>query len=71
MIRQHDLAQPFRVDVHPIACDCPACAEAAYDPSLVRSIRNYTLLGLFGIINGQLIGWALDATGILALLGIG
>lgn len=71
MIRQHDLAQPFRVELHPVACDCPACDDATFEPSLARSVRDYTLLGLIGIIIGQLIGWALDAVGILALLGIG
>ena len=67
--RPVDLAQPF--DVHPLGCDCPSCNDAAAEPSLGRSILGSFVLAAGGLITGQVIGVALNGSGILALLGIG
>ncbi len=67
--RPFDLAQPF--DVHPLGCDCPACADAAEATSLVWSLMMSVVLTSGGIISGFMIGWALEASGALAMIGIG
>lgn len=64
-----DLAQPF--EVHPLGCDCPQCDQARVEPSVVSSFLVSLLLATGGIMTGLAIGETLNATGILALLGIG
>lgn len=63
-----DLVQPFKL--HPLGCDCAQCDDA-FAPSLMRSFLVSVVLALGGIMSGFFIGWALNASGILALLGIG
>jgi hypothetical protein len=69
--RPLDLAQPFLIDVHPIGCDCTNCEAEREQPSLLRSLGQCIVLGTGGVIAGQVAGHALNASGILALLGIG
>lgn len=74
MSRPHhiDTAQPFAIDVHPMHCDCPACDDSTTaETSLRRTFAGCAVAALAAVIAGQLIGRALCATGILALLGIG
>ncbi|WP_046410423.1 hypothetical protein [Sphingomonas sp. Ag1] len=67
--RPFDLAQPF--DVHPLGCDCSSCHDATAEPSLAKSVAVSFILAAGGLITGQVIGVALNGSGILALLGIG
>ena len=67
MIRQHDLAQPFTLPADPHQ----HAGDDVQEHRFAHSARDVTLLGLGGILTGQLIGWALDASGILAAIGIG
>lgn len=74
--RPLDLAQPFvppaiPADVHPPACDCPAHDETSAASSPLASAADLTAIICGGVIAGQLLGRALDALGVLALLGIG
>lgn len=69
--RPLDIAQPFLIDAHPIGCNCIECEAEREQPSLLRSLGHCLVLGTGGVIAGQLVGRALNATGILALLGIG
>lgn len=69
--RPLDLAQPFVIEVHPLHCDCPSCEDLTDEPSLLGSIIDCSMLGLGAILSGQLIGFVLQVSGVLALIGIG
>ena len=69
--RPLDLAQPFAIDVHPLHCDCPSCEDIADEPSLARSIVHCSMLGFGATLSGQLIGFVLQVSGFLGLVGIG
>lgn len=64
-----DLVQPF--EIHPLGCDCAQCEDAVFAPSLTWSFLVSVVLALGGILTGFFIGWALNASGFLSLIGIG
>ncbi len=68
--RPPDLAQLSANDVHPLHCDCPSCEDITDEPSLVRSIAHCSMLGLGATLSGQLIGFVLQVSGFLAMIGI-
>ena len=63
-----DLAQPLQI--HPLGCHCDRCDDGL-TVSLARSFFVSVVLALGGIMAGFFIGWALNASGTLALIGIG
>lgn len=62
--------QPYLPDVHPYACDCPACDDPT-EKSWSRIGLECVVGTAAALIIGQLLGVMLERSGFLSAIGIG